>query len=143
MIMMMMNCFCGIVDRRKALSLISSRDHHRDHHFHHPKSLTRREQDLNLRRTWLCWRKLCSSDDHSNHYYSGNGSMNYVFGSWGHVASKFFAVLSYYLPEQYSSSFRFTTWNSVWAWYVQHKSVFREPRQFSKMEHFAKIVNGF
>ena len=25
--MMMMNCFCGIVDRRKAISLISSRDH--------------------------------------------------------------------------------------------------------------------
>ena len=25
--MMMTNCFCGIVDRRKALSLISSRDH--------------------------------------------------------------------------------------------------------------------
>ena len=25
--MMMMNCFCGIVDRRKAFSLISSRDH--------------------------------------------------------------------------------------------------------------------
>ena len=25
--MMMMNCFCGIVDQRKAFSLISSRDH--------------------------------------------------------------------------------------------------------------------
>ena len=25
--MMMMNCFCGMVDRRKAPSLISSRDH--------------------------------------------------------------------------------------------------------------------
>ena len=25
--MMMMNCFCGMVDRRKAFSLISSRDH--------------------------------------------------------------------------------------------------------------------
>ena len=25
--MMMMNCFCGMVDRRKAVSLISSRDH--------------------------------------------------------------------------------------------------------------------
>ena len=24
---MMMNCFCGMVDRRKAFSLISSRDH--------------------------------------------------------------------------------------------------------------------
>ena len=27
MMMMMMNCFCGIVDRRKAFNLISSRDH--------------------------------------------------------------------------------------------------------------------
>ena len=27
MIMMMMNCFCGMVDRRKTFSLISSRDH--------------------------------------------------------------------------------------------------------------------
>ena len=26
-LMMMMNCFCGMVDRRKAFSLISSRDH--------------------------------------------------------------------------------------------------------------------
>ena len=27
MIMMLMSCFCGMVDRRKAISLISSRDH--------------------------------------------------------------------------------------------------------------------
>ena len=27
MMMMIMNCFCGMVDRRKAFSLISSRDH--------------------------------------------------------------------------------------------------------------------
>ena len=27
MMKMMMNCFCGMVDRRKAFSLISSRDH--------------------------------------------------------------------------------------------------------------------
>ena len=27
MMMMMMNCYCGMVDRRKAFSLISSRDH--------------------------------------------------------------------------------------------------------------------
>ena len=27
MMMMMINCFCGMVDRRKAFSLISSRDH--------------------------------------------------------------------------------------------------------------------
>ena len=27
LMMMMMNCFCGMVDRRRALSLISTRDH--------------------------------------------------------------------------------------------------------------------
>ena len=27
LLMMMMNCFCGMVDRRRALSLISTRDH--------------------------------------------------------------------------------------------------------------------
>ena len=27
LLMMMMNCFCGMIDRRKAFSLISSRDH--------------------------------------------------------------------------------------------------------------------
>ena len=27
MMMMMMNCFCGMVDRQKAFSLISSQDH--------------------------------------------------------------------------------------------------------------------
>ena len=43
--MMMMNCFCGMVDRRKTLSLISSRDIARDPH--HRESPTSREQGMN------------------------------------------------------------------------------------------------
>ena len=53
MMMIMMNCFCGMVDRRKAFSLISSRDNCQS-------------------RVWTCaepefrlsWMKLCSSDNH-------------------------------------------------------------------------------
>ena len=43
------DCFCGMAERRKALSLISSRDQCQISH--HRKSPTSREQDLNLRRT--------------------------------------------------------------------------------------------
>ena len=45
--MMMMNCFCGVVGRRKALFPAGSivRDPH------HRESPTRREQGLNLLRT--------------------------------------------------------------------------------------------
>ena len=43
-------CFCGMVDRRKAFSLImAARTIVRDRH--HRKYLTRRKKDLNLRRT--------------------------------------------------------------------------------------------
>ena len=51
MMMMMMNCSCGLVDRRKAFSLTSSWDHFR--YLYHRESPTRREQDLDLRRTWV------------------------------------------------------------------------------------------
>ena len=47
--MMMMNCFCGMVDWRKRLALFPAGTIVRDPH--HRKSPTRREQDLNLRRT--------------------------------------------------------------------------------------------
>ena len=62
----MMNCFCGMVDRQKAFSLISSWDHCQRSS---PSWIsTRREQDLNLHKTWiqfrLCWMKLCSTDNH-------------------------------------------------------------------------------
>ena len=44
-----MSCFCGMVDQRKAFSLTSSRAIVTDPH--DTESLTRSEQDLNLRRT--------------------------------------------------------------------------------------------
>ena len=57
-----LNCFSGMVDRRKVFSLLSRfRSSVRDPHHH--KSPTRREQDLNLRRTWV-EALLCSSDNH-------------------------------------------------------------------------------
>ena len=63
-IMMMMNCFCGMVDRRKTFSLISSRDHCQ-------RSSPSRISDTPSR-AWACaepefrlsWMKLCSSDNH-------------------------------------------------------------------------------
>ena len=56
--MMMMNCFYGIVDRRKALIFISSRNHCQNPH--QCESLTRHKQDLNLRRIKfsLGWKRL-------------------------------------------------------------------------------------
>ena len=48
MILLLMNCFCGIFDRQNAFSLISSLDHVWD--FRHCKPLTRCKQELNLRR---------------------------------------------------------------------------------------------
>ena len=49
MVMMMMNSSCAMVDRRKALSLISSQVHCQRFSW----SSTIREQDINLRRTWV------------------------------------------------------------------------------------------
>ena len=51
--MMMMNCFCGMVDKRKAFTLISSLDYFR-----------------------FCWMKLCSSD---NHYTQAPQSLDSIF----------------------------------------------------------------
>ena len=48
MIMMMMNCFCGMVDQRR-LALFPAGTIVRDPH--HLESPTRREQGLNLRKT--------------------------------------------------------------------------------------------
>ena len=64
MMMTMMNCFCGMVDRRKAFSLISSRDHCQ-------RSSPSRISDTPSR-VWTCaepefrlsWMKFCSSDNH-------------------------------------------------------------------------------
>ena len=49
LMMMMMNCFCGMVDRKRRLALFAAGTIVRDPH--HCESLTRREQGLNLRRT--------------------------------------------------------------------------------------------
>ena len=46
---LMKNCFCGMVDRRKALALFPAGTIVRDPD--HRESPTRHEQDLNLRRT--------------------------------------------------------------------------------------------
>ena len=58
MMMMMMNCFCGMVDQRKAFSFISSQD---------------LCQKISSPSIWICtepefrlwWMKLCSSDNHN------------------------------------------------------------------------------
>ena len=62
MMKMMMNCFCGMVDRRKACSLFPAGTIVRDRH--NRKSPTRRKQDLNLFEFRLCLMKLCSSVNH-------------------------------------------------------------------------------
>ena len=49
MTMMMMNCFCDMVDRRRCLALFQAGTIVRDPHHH--ESPTHHEQDLNLRIT--------------------------------------------------------------------------------------------
>ena len=49
MMMIMMNCFCCMVERRRAFNLVSRRDIVRDPH--HRESPIRLKQDLNLHRT--------------------------------------------------------------------------------------------
>ena len=51
MMIMMMNCFCGMVERRKAFSLISSRD--QCQRSSPPRISDTPDQGLNLRRTWV------------------------------------------------------------------------------------------
>ena len=65
MMMMMMNCFHGMVDWRKVLNLISSQDQRH-------RSSPSRISDTTWVGFWtctkpefrLCWMKLCSSDNH-------------------------------------------------------------------------------
>ena len=58
--MMMMNCFAVWLTDERRLALFPAGTIVRDPH--HRESLTRRKQDLNLRRAWVL--KLCSSDNH-------------------------------------------------------------------------------
>ena len=63
-IMMMMSCFCGMVDRRKAFSLISSRYHWQGVS---PSQISNTPQRIWIRAELqfsLFWMKLCSSDNH-------------------------------------------------------------------------------
>ena len=79
--MMMMNCFCGMVDWRKALALFPAGTIVRD--LRHLESPTRREEDLNLRRNlssdfveWSCAAVLTTTPRrHNNGYYS---IINYI-----------------------------------------------------------------
>ena len=65
MMMMMMNCVCGMVGRQKAFSLISSRDQLTE-------ILPYATFRLAASKIWTCaepefklsWMKLCSSDNH-------------------------------------------------------------------------------
>ena len=65
MMMMIMNCFCGMVDRRKTFSLISSLDYS---HWSSPSWIS----DTPQKTIWTCaepefrlsWMNLCSSDNH-------------------------------------------------------------------------------
>ena len=65
MMMMITNCFCGMADRRKAFSLISSRDHCQRFSPLRISDATRAgfEPAQNLI-SGFCWMKLCNSDNH-------------------------------------------------------------------------------
>ena len=70
MIMMLMNCFCGMVDRRKAFSLISSREHCQRSS---PSQISDTRGAGFEPEFRLSWMKMCSSDNHyttapQNHY---------------------------------------------------------------------------
>ena len=59
--MMMMNCFCGMVDQRKALSLISNQDHCQRSS---PSWISNTLQAGFEPAHEPAWMKLCSSDNH-------------------------------------------------------------------------------
>ena len=59
--MTMMNCLCGMVDRRKAFGLISSRDHCQRSSPSRISDTPRAGFEPEFR---LSWMKLCSSDNH-------------------------------------------------------------------------------
>ena len=64
--MMMMNCLCGMVDRRKAFSLISSRDHCQRSSPSWISDTPRAGfEPAQKPKFGLCWMKLCSN---ANHY---------------------------------------------------------------------------
>ena len=90
---MMMNCFCGMVDRRKAFSLISSRDHCQ-------RSSPLRISDMPSR-VWTCaepefrlsWMKLCSS--HNHYIYVGIYIYIYTYIYYIYVLMDIYAYIIY------------------------------------------------
>ena len=62
--LLMMNCFCGIVDRRKALTLISSRDNYQSFSPSQTSDTLRAGFELPQNQFRLYWRKLCNSDSY-------------------------------------------------------------------------------
>ena len=66
MMMMMVNCFSGMVDRRKAFNLISSRDHCQRSSPLRISDTPRTgfEPAQNLSSGLCLWMKMCSSDNH-------------------------------------------------------------------------------
>ena len=87
LMMMMMNCFCGMVDRRKAFSLISSRDHCQrsspSRISDTPRAGFEPAQNLS---SGFCWMKLCSSDNHYDKWY---GSVMFMIVLKCNVMSSF------------------------------------------------------
>ena len=66
----LMNCFCGMVDRRKAFSLISSRDHCQRSSPSRISDTPRAGFEPEFRVSWM---KLCCSDNHyttASDYYT-------------------------------------------------------------------------
>ena len=62
---MMLNCFCGMIDRRKEFSLISSQDRRQRFSPFRISNTPRAglEPAQNLSST-LCWMELCNIDNH-------------------------------------------------------------------------------
>ena len=80
MMMMMMNCFCGMVDWRKVFSLISSRDHCQrsspSRIFDTPRAGFEACAEPEFR---LCWMNLCSSHNHYTTAPVDNHHLNSFF----------------------------------------------------------------
>ena len=64
MMMMMMSCFCGMVDRRTAFSFISSHDHCQRPSPSRISDTPRAGFEPHRTEFRFSWIKLCSSDDH-------------------------------------------------------------------------------
>ena len=101
--------FCGMVDQRKAFSLISSRDHCQR------SSPSRISQGFEFR---LSWMKLCSSD---NHYTTAPYFLLIFFLlKWDFLSNHFVilnVIISIFLPiHQPTQNVRLTFSMTKWLW---------------------------